>query len=152
MKYFFIIILFCSAFQCKAQKYILLDEAIYRPAVYTNNLSEMEKHKNFFPVEVKDIPQFLNVLEEIDIRLSENKNKAKAQNYKVGCSEFSGRVFPLANGERLDYILTSTCAGIKITMHLCDAKMSNANNEYFIKAWIKYIKSNVKENERNTGR
>lgn len=150
MKYIFIITLFCATSQCKAQKYILLDESIYRPAVYTSHLSEMEKYRKFFPVEVKDIPQFLNILEEIEKRLSENKNEREARNYKVGCSEFTGQVFPLASGERLDYVLTSTCEGLKIKMHLCDAKISNADNAYFIKTWIKYIKGNLKANKKDT--
>ncbi len=72
MKYFFIMAFICSATVGKAQKYVLLDEAISQPAVYTDHLSEMEKYKKFFPVAVKDIPQFLNVLQEIANRLSEN--------------------------------------------------------------------------------
>ncbi|MEO9098871.1 MAG: hypothetical protein ABI267_01020 [Ginsengibacter sp.] len=148
MRYSFIIFLFCATLQCEAQKFVLLDEAIYRPAVYTNHLIEMEKYKKFFPVEVKDIPQFLKVLEEIENRLSESKDKRPVKNYKVGCSEFVGRVFPLASGERIDYIITSTCEGIKIKMHLCDAKIGNADNLYFIKTWIKYIQSNRKQKIR----
>jgi hypothetical protein len=152
MKYIFLIVLFCAAFQCQAQKYILLDESISRPAVYTNHLTEMEKYKNFFPVEVKDISRFILVLEEIEKRLSETENTSKVNNYTVGCSVFTGRVFPLAKGERINYIITSTCEGLNIKMRLSDATISNANNEYFIKAWIKYIRGNLKEteNKKNT--
>ena len=150
MKYIFIILFFFAASQCKAQKYILLDEALSRPAIYTNHLTEMGKYKNSFPVELKDIPQFLSVLEKIEKRLSETKIKSKLINYKVGCSEFTGTLFMLANGERIDYIITSTCEGLKIKMHLCDAKISNADNGYFISTWIKYIKSNLKGNKKNT--
>lgn len=149
MKYLFVIVFFCASFQCKAQKYILFDESLSRPAIHTNHLTEMGKYKNFFPVEVKDIPQFLSVLEKIEKRLVETKIKSKLINYKVGCSEFTGRLFMLASGERVDYIITSTCESLKIKMHLCDAKITNANNEYFIKAWINYIKTNFKENKKN---
>jgi hypothetical protein len=144
MKYFFIVVLICASSVGKAQKYVLFDEAIAQPAVYTNHLSEMEKYKKFFPVPLKDVPQFLDVLQEIANRLSENKVTGPAKNYKVGCAQFIGKVFPLSVGERIDYVLTSDCDGVKVTMHLCDAKLSNANNAYFVKTWIKYIQSSLK--------
>ena len=128
----------------QAQKYVLLDEAIAQPAVYTNHLSELEKYKKFFPVEVNEISEFINVLQQILERLNQKKVTGDAQNYKVGCVEFKGKVFPLSSNERIDYVITSDCDGKKVTMHLCDAKLSNSNNAYFVKTWIKYIKSNVK--------
>ncbi len=145
MKYLFIVFFICAAPVTKAQKYILLDESISQAAFYTNHLTEMEKYKKFFPVEVKDIPPFLKVLNEIAVRLSENKSKRPAKNYKVGCAQFNGKVFPLADGERIEYMLTSTCEGKQITMHLCDAKLSNADNAYFVNTWIKYIRSSIKK-------
>ena len=147
MKYFFIIVLICASFVGKAQKYVLFDEAISQPAVYSDHLNEMEKYKKFFPVAVKDIPQFLTVLQEIADRLSENKVTGPAKNYKVGCAQFTGKVFPLSAGERIDYVLTSDCDGVKVVMHLCDAKLSNANNAYFVKTWIKYIQSTLNQHK-----
>lgn len=144
MKYFFILVLICTAFITKAQKYMLLDETISQPVVYTNHLSDMEQYKKFFPVEVKYLPQFLEVLQKIVNRLDEMSVTGNIKNYQVGCAQFSGRVFPLASGERIDYILTSDCESIKVVMHLCDAKLTNANNAYFVKTWIKYIRSNIK--------
>ncbi len=144
MKYLFIIVLICEASLGKSQKYVLLDEAISQPAIYTNHLNEAEKYKKFFPVPVKDIPQFLKVLQEIANRLGKNKVTGPAKNYKVGCAQFTGKVFPLASGERIDYVLTSNCDGLKVTMHLVDAKLSNADNAYFVNTWIKYIRSTVK--------
>lgn len=145
MKYFFVLIFIGSAFITRAQKYLLLDEHISQPAIYTNHLTELEKYRKFFPVEVKDIPQFLAVLEKIVNRLEEKTITGVAKNYKVGCVQFTGRVFPLASGERIDYILTSDCEGINEVMHLCDAKLTNTNNAYFVKTWIKYIRSNIKK-------
>lgn len=147
MKYFFVIVLVCTASLGKAQKYVLFDEAIAQPAIYSNHLNEMEKYNKFFPVEAKDIPQFLSVLQEIANRLSEHKVTGSVKDYKVGCAQFTGKVFPLAVGNRIDYMLTSNCDGIKVTMHLCDAKLSNANNAYFVKTWIKYIRSTLKQHE-----
>jgi hypothetical protein len=145
MKYFFIIFFICAVSVTKAQKYILLDESISEAAIYTNHLSELENYKKFFPLEVKDVPQFLNALNEIAQRLSEKKAKGPAKSYKVGCAQFIGKVFPLASGERIEYVVTSSCEGKSITMHLCDAKLSNADNAYFVNTWIKYIKNSVKK-------
>lgn len=145
MKYFFIVVFICTASISKAQKYVLLDEAISQPAIYSDHLSEIEKYKKFFPVTVKDVPQFIGVLEQIAARLSEKKVTGPAKDYTVGCAHFIGKVFPLSNGERIDYVLVSDCDGVKVTMHLCDAKLSNANNAYFIQTWIKYIRSSTKK-------
>ena len=144
MKYFFLLTILCASLVTRAQKYILLDEAISRPAVYTNHLTDLEKYKKFFPVEVKDLPQFLEVLQKIDNLLSGKNNNAAAIDFKAGCAEFKGRAFKLASGTRFDYILTANCEGVKEAMHLCDAKLTNTNNSYFIRTWIKYIKSNIK--------
>jgi len=144
MKYFFLLTILCASLITRAQKYILLDETISQPAVYTNHLSDLEKYNKFFPVEVKDLPQFLEALQKIDNLLNGKNNNAAALDFKAGCAEFKGRAFKLASGPRFDYILTTNCEGVKEVMHLCDAKLTNTNNSYFIRTWIKYIKSNIK--------
>ena len=141
MKYFFIFIFICAAFQSQAQKYILLDRAISEPAFYSDKILVTAKYKGFVPVERKGLPALLEALKEITQRLSSNKISGKAKNYQFGCTELKGLAFPLASGERLDYVLTSTCDDLKISMHLCDAKLSNEDNAYFINTWIKYIKN-----------
>lgn len=146
MKYILVLVIICSSFQGHAQKYILLDKAISQPAFYSNTILVSEKYKGFFPIEKKDISKFLNALEEIVQRLSSKKITGKAKNYKFGCTELNGVAFPLASGERLDYVLTSTCENLPITMHLCDAKLSNEDNAYYINTWIKYIKRAQKQN------
>jgi hypothetical protein len=147
MKYLFFIVALCAATGTKAQNYMLLDESISQPAVYTSHLNEMAKYKKYFPVEVKDLPEFLNVLEQIASQLSAPKVSGPAKNYKVGCAEFTGKVFPLSSGERIDYVLSSNCENVKVKMHLCDAKLSNADNAYFVKTWIKYIRSTMKQHK-----
>jgi len=148
MKYIFIFLFICAANISDAQKYILLDKAISQPAFYSNTISVSEKFKGFFPVEKKDIPKFLSALEEIAQRLSSKKIKGTPKQYVIGCTEFIGHIFPLASGERLDYVLTSTCADIKVSMHLVDAKLDNENNAYFVNTWIKYIKNAIKQPRR----
>jgi len=141
MRLFFTFIFICAVSQGYAQKYILLDKAISQPAFYANKILVSDKYKGFFPVEKKDLPSFLEILEEISQRLSSKKITGKVKNYKLGCIELNGVAFPLASGERLDYVLTSTCDNTKVSMHLCDAKLSNEDNAYFINTWIKYIKN-----------
>lgn len=116
-----------------------------QPAFFSDKITVSEKYKSFFPVEKKELPAFLKALEEIYERLSTKKITGKAKEYRIGCTEFSGKVFPLAAGERLDYVLVSTCDDIKVTMHLVDAKLNNSDNAYFLNAWIKYIKSTEKK-------
>jgi hypothetical protein len=144
MKCIFIFLFICAANQSQAQKYILLDKAMSQPAFYTNQISVSEKSKGFFPVEKKELPKFIQALEEIAKRLSSKKIEGKAKQYQIGCIKFTGDAFPLASGERLDYVLTSTCDGIKVSMHLVDAKINNENNAYFVNTWIKYIKNTLK--------
>ena len=146
MKYILVFAIICCSFQGHAQKYILLDKAISQPAFYSNTILVSEKYKGFFPIEKKDIQKFMEALEEIVQRLSSKKITGKAKNYLFGCTELKGVAFPLASGERLDYVLTSTCENLRITMHLCDAKLSNEDNAYYIKTWIKYIRSAQKLN------
>ena len=141
MKYILILIFSVAAYQGHAQKYILLDKAISQPAFYANQILVSDRYKGFFPLEKKDLPKFLEILQEISQRLSSKKITGTVKNYKLGCIELNGVAFPLASGERLDYTLTSTCDNIKISMHLCDAKLSNEDNAYFINTWIKYIKN-----------
>lgn len=146
MKYILVLVIICSSFQGHAQKYILLDKSISQPAFYSNKILVSEKYKGFFPLGKKDVPKFLDALEEIVQRLSSGKITGKAKSYQFGCTELKGVAFPLASGERLDYVLTSTCENLRITMHLCDAKLSNEDNAYYIKTWIKYIRSAQKQN------
>ncbi len=144
MKYIFLFLIIGSSLRCKAQKYILLDKAISQPAFYSDRITPVDKFRGFFPVEKKEIEKFLEALEEISKRLSSKQIIGKAKDYQMGCVRFAGVSIALVKGERLDYMLTSTCDDIKITMHLCDAKINNEDNAYFINTWIKYIKNAIK--------
>ncbi|HET7118497.1 MAG TPA: hypothetical protein VFI29_18520 [Hanamia sp.] len=145
MKYIFIVLFGLAAYQSNAQKYILLDKTMSQPAFYSNTISVSEKFNGFFPVGKQEIGRFIEALEEILKRLSSDKITGKAKQYQIGCIRFSGVVIGLSSGDRLDYVLTSTCENVRITMHLSDAKLNNENNAYFINAWIKYIKNALKE-------
>jgi hypothetical protein len=143
-KILLLIFLFSIAAITKAQKYMLLDQHIAQPAKYANEITSADKFNEFFPVEKKLIPEFLKALKEIENKLTSPPPFGKIKDYKIGCTEFTGRVIMLATGERIDYVITSVCDNVRIFMHLSDAKLSNKNNAFFIKTWIKYIESNVR--------
>ena len=144
MKYFLLFILFTGMQQISAQKYVLLDKRIYKPVTYANTITSADKFNGFFPVEKKNLKQFVKILDEIEKKLSGGVHLGEAMQYEIGCTKFSGLTFPSATGDRLDYVLTSNCDNVVISMHLSDAKLSNHSNAFFIKTWIKYIKSFMK--------
>ena len=144
MKPLLLFFILAGPVNCIAQKYALLDEHLAQPVTYTDKVTPQDKFNDLFPVEKKLLPQFINVLEEIQNKLSSKGPFGEAKQYEVGCAKFTGINVRLAKEERLDYVLTSTCDNVKISMHLCDAKISNASNLYFIKTWIKYIENNLK--------
>lgn len=144
MKKFLFIIFLATAFQCQAQKYILLDTKLSESPFYSDNITPRVKIKGFFPVEKKELSKFLEILENISKELT-SKNHPKARDYSMGCIYFRGITLNPSNGQSLDYTITSSCEGINITMHLCDGKLSKNDNAYFVNTWIKYIKAGIKK-------
>ncbi len=144
MKYFlpfFFSIFFVSS---QGQKFALLDKRLAQPITYTDKVTQTDKFNGFFPVEKKYLPEFVRALEEISKKLTSNAPMGNAKQYQIGCTKFIGHTVSLQSGDRLDYVITSDCGDMKISMHLSDAKISNANNAFYINTWIKYIKSTGK--------
>jgi len=139
-----LLFLFSFAAVTKAQKYVLLDQHMAEPVKYSNTITSTDKFNDLFPVEKKLVPEFLKALEEIENKLSSKPPFGKIKDYEIGCIRFTGRAIMLAAGERIDYVITSSCEDVRISMHLSDAKLSNKGNSFFIKTWIQYIKSYVK--------
>lgn len=137
-------LLFSITAVTSAQKYVLLDQHIAEPVKYANAVTPADKFNDLFPVEKKQIPEFLKALKEIESKLSSPPPFGKIKEYEIGCIKFTGRVIMLAAGEKIDYVITSTCDDVRISMHLSDAKLSNKSNAFFIKTWIKYIESYVR--------
>lgn len=126
------------------QKYILLDKKMSQPVSYTNTVTIEHGYKGFFAVESDKIRQFISEVEKISDLLSSKQPLPEAIDFSVGKTKFLGVKVSLAKQERLDVVLTTNCDGVKITMHLCDPNISNANNVFFINTWLKYIKSSLK--------
>lgn len=144
MKYiYFFALIFFTASNISAQKYVLLDKHMANKPKLSNTITSTEKFNHFIPVERKYLPEFVKSLEEIADLLNKD-NKGQIKNYEFGCVKIKGRFVPLHTGIRLDYIITSTCDNINIEMHISDAKLGNKSNFFFINTWIKYIKNNLK--------
>ncbi len=147
MKLFLFFLILLGSVNCKAQKYALLDKTFVQPITYTNTVTSKNKLNGLFPVENNMLPQFIDALEEIENKLSSKKPFGEAKQYKYGCTEFVGRNVSLASETRMDYVLISNIDNEKFFMHLSNPKISNGSNIFFIKTWISYIKSNLKNNK-----
>ena len=139
MKRFLLFAFTIISISAQAQKFALLDKNLASPITYTDHITSADKYRKLFPVEKKYLPQFIKDLKEISKKLETKGPKGIAKQYQVGCTKFKGLTISLAGGDRLDYVITSDCDNLKISMHLCDAKSSNENNAFFINTWIKYI-------------
>lgn len=130
---------------CFSQKYVLIDKKISQPISYTNTVTIENSYKNLFAVEKDKLSQFIAELEKISSTLTDKKKlKPEAINLTIGSTRFVGVKVPLAKEERMDVVLTTDCGGTTVSMHLCDSKVSNARNAYFINTWLKYIKNSIK--------
>lgn len=145
MKHLLLSFLLLIANACAAQKYVLIDKKMSMPISYTNKVTLEQSYKNLFAVEKSKIRPFIAELEKIAAILSD-KNKAKPETFDViiGKTRIIGLKIPLAAEERLDVVISTDCDNTSVNMHLSDAKLSNANNAYFITTWIKYIKESLK--------
>jgi hypothetical protein len=144
MKYTLALFLLLSAFAVKAQKYALLDQQFIHAVTYTDVITSSDKFNNLFPVETKMLPEFIKALKEIAERLTSKKPFDNLRQYEVGCIRFTGNMITLSTGPRTDYVITSTCGNVRISMHLCTARETNSTNAFFVKTWIQYIENNLK--------
>ncbi len=139
-----LILLFISGL-CSAQKYVLIDKKMSVPVTYTNTVTMQDDYKDLFAVEKNSFTLFIKEVEKIAKLLSDKKKEMPDNfNFTVGVTHFHGLKVELAAEERLDVMLTSDCGEAKTSMHLSDAKTSKANNAFYIKTWLKYIRNYVK--------
>jgi hypothetical protein len=139
MKYLFFFRFLLWAINSMSQKYALLDMQLSRPVKYADTITTEDGFNKYFPIEKQKLPEFLKVLKEIGKRLAAMNEPGKARQYQVGCARFTGMILDLDSDKRLDYVITSNCENMNISMHLCDAKIPNADNAFFIQTWMKYI-------------
>ncbi len=118
---------------CSAQKYVLIDKTMSLPIIFSNTITTEDNLKGYLPVEKNKINEFISEINKIARLLADsNTKKPKAFKFNIGSTTFNCFKVPLAVEERMDVILTTAYGTSKITMHLSDAKISNAKNAYFI--------------------
>ena len=144
MKHFIPLFALLISNVCFSQKYVLIDKKMSSPVTYTNTVTLEHSYKNFFAVEKEKIHEFVAEMEKISAILTD-KTKPKPDHLEmnIGKTKIVGVKIPLSAEERFDVVLTTDCDGTKVNMHLSDAKISNANNVFFINTWIKYIKGGL---------
>ena len=145
MKYFLLIFFVLINTVCSAQKYALVDKQLSLPVIYANTMTVQDNYKGYFPVEKNKLNEFVVEVEKIGKLLNDPKKpKPETIDFNVGSTTFHGLRVPLATEERMDIVISTDYGVSKTTMHLSDAKLSNAKNAYFINTWLKYLRSYIK--------
>jgi hypothetical protein len=145
MKHFLLIVFILINTVCTAQKYALVDKQLSLPVIYANTITIQDNYKGYFPIEKNKLNEFITEVQKIANLLSDPKKpKPETIDLNVGNTTFYGLKVPLATEERMDIILTTDYGVSKTTMHLSDAKLSNAKNAFFINTWLKYLRSYIK--------
>ena len=145
MKQFLLILCIIATTTCSAQKYALVDKQMSLPVIYVDVVSLQDHFKGYFAVEKSKLNEFIVEIEKIARLLSDPKTpKPETIQFNIGSTTFHGLRVPLSVEERMDIVLTTDHGNSKSTMHLSDAKLSNAKNAFFINTWLKYLHSNIK--------
>ena len=141
MKYFILPAILLIVTCCTAQKYALLDKQMAQPVTFANSVTMQQSFAGFFAVEKDKLNEFVMALENIAKQLT-NAKKVIPEAFKLTVANitFTGLKIELKDENRLDVELTSIVGPVRSTMHLCDAKISNVNNAFFITTWAKYIR------------
>lgn len=126
---------------CTAQKYALLDKEMTQPVIFSNTVTMQQSFAGMFAVEKDKLNDFVLALENIGKQLV-NAKKVKPEAFKlsVANTNFTGLKISLKDEDRLDVVVVSTVGPVKSTIHLCDAKISNVNNAFYVNTWAKYIR------------
>ena len=142
MRHLIFTFLIFSTLVCSSQKYALLDKQMGQPVTFTNTVTLQNSFAGFFPVEKDKLVEFVAAIEKIAKQLIDSKKvKPEAFKFTIGTITFTGLKIELKDEDRLDVVLSSQTGQVKTTMHLCDAKISNINNAFFVNTWAKYIRS-----------
>lgn len=144
MKSFILPVLLLCFYFSPAQKYALLDKQMSLPVMFTNTVSMQNNYAGYFAVEKDKLTQFVEAIEKIGQQIADiKKTKPKAFKFILANISFTGVCIALKDEERLDVVLISNAGDIKSTMHLCDAKLNNLNNAFFVNTWAKYIRGYI---------
>ncbi len=137
------IFMLCSAY-CSAQKYALVDKKMNLPVTYANTLRAADAYKGYFPIEKVNIKKVITEIENIAGLIKDSTKKLPEKlDITIGSTTLHGLRVQLSTEDRIDIVLTTSYGTSKSTMHLCDTKISNTSNAFFITTWLKYLRSYV---------
>ena len=144
MKHIYLLLWCFHILSINGQKYVLLDKTMTVPPSYTNTVTIMDDYRKMFAIEKSNLPAFLIMMDKL--------NEMLTGNYPLGVFDFSldrntrftGMKITVKKEDRMDVLLTSDCITHKFRMHLCDARLSNSINSFYMKAWADYIRDNLK--------
>jgi hypothetical protein len=144
MRHFLFVVFILFSAYCPAQKYVLVDKKMRLPVTYANAITIQDNFNGYFPVAKEKIIEFMAEIDKIAQLLSDpQKKKPEKIEFVIGATTFHGLKVPLSAEERMDIVLTTNHETGKSTMHLADAKISNARNAFFITTWLKYLHSYI---------
>lgn len=143
-RYFLTTVLLFTTILATAQKYALLDKQMGHPVTFTNSVTAENTFAGFFPIEKNKLTEFAVALEKIAKQLTDaKKNPPEAFKFTLGTTTFTALKIALKDEDRLDVVLTANVGTVKSNFHLCDAKINNANNAFFVNTWARYIRGYI---------
>ena len=129
---------------CSAQKYVLVDKKMRLPVTYANTVTTQDNFKGYFAIDKTKISEFITEIEKIAGLLTDpKKKKPETIDLFLGSTTLHGLRIALKTEERMDIVVTTDYGNTKSIMHLCDPKISNASNAYYITIWLKYLHSYI---------
>ena len=128
------------AFSSSGQKYALFDKKMVKPVIYSDMVTFQHSREGYFPVEKKNIREFVRQLERISRQLSDKKVKNIDHILPVGSTSFKILMIKFGGEDRMDITMTTNCGNISVSSHLADASSGKWRNSFYIKTWVKYIK------------
>jgi hypothetical protein len=144
MKHFLYAIFLLVSLNSSGQKYVLVDKKMRLPVTYVNTISILDSYNGYFPIDKNKIKEFITEIDKIAKLLSDPKTKKpETIDFLVGSTTVHGLRVLLGIEERMDIVLTTNYGKEKSSMHLSDAKISNASNAFFINTWLKYLRSYI---------
>lgn len=141
MKYLLLALLALTATPILAQKYILIDRQLKKPAKLVDDVSNLKPNAGLFPIEIKNIDSVVKKLQEIRERLLVvGREKYDEYIWDAGTTRLNVRVKPWHYGDRLNVAISTDIGdGLSPTYYIVDARKMNKENAEYLKKLFAYI-------------
>lgn len=142
MKYFLLSLLLATTLPSIAQKYIVIDRKLKKPATMMDDVSGLKPNTGLFPIEVVNVDSVVNKLMEIRERLLVvGREKYDEYIWDAGSTRLTVTVRKWTYGDRLNVaISTNTGTGPSPSYYIVDARKMNKENAKYIKDLVTYIR------------